>query len=139
MITEISIDGTVGAPALIASKYTDYVAILYAYYMLGDLYNLMDNTIMVADTVSRGKKGTDSGGGQRNCKIELAEPVMADLKEMKKDLVPFMHGVYNVYQTKLEELNNTINFAQAIRDRDETFKQMLSQRVGQAAMLHMLD
>ena len=139
MITEISIDGTVGAPALIASKYTDYVAILYAYYMLGDLYNLMDNTIMVAETVSRAKKGTDSGGGQRNCKIELAEPVMADLKEMKKDLVPFMHGVYNVYQTKLEELNNTINFAQAIRDRDETFKQMLSQRVGQAAMLHMLD
>jgi len=139
IITEISIDGTAGAPPLIAGKYTDYVSILYAYYMLGDLYNLMDNTIMVANTVSRAKKGTDSGGGQRSCKIELVEPIMADLNEMKEDLVPFMHGVYDVYQTKLEELNNTINFAQAIRQRDETFKQMLSERVGQAAMLHMLN
>ena len=139
MITEISIDGTPGAPALIASKYTDYVSILYAYYMLGDLYNLMDNTIVAADTVSRSKKGTDSGAGQRTCKIELAEPVMANLKEMKKDLVPFMHGVYNAYQTRLEELNNTIDFAQAIKERDDTFKQKLSERVGQAAMLHMLN
>ncbi len=115
MITEISIDGSAVAPSLIASKYTDYVSILYAYYMLGDLYNLMDNTIQVADTVSKAKKGTDSGGGQRNCKITLAEPVMADLKNMKQDLVPFMHGVYDAYQAKLEELNSTIDFAASHR------------------------
>jgi conjugative transfer pilus assembly protein TraH len=139
MITEISIDGTVAAAPLIASKYTDYVAILYAYYIMGDLYNLMDNTVAVADTVSRAKKGTDAGGGQRNCKIELAEPIMADIRQMKKDLVPFMQGVYEAYQTKLEELNNTIDFAQAIKERDDTFKQMLSERVGQAAMQHMLN
>ena len=64
---------------------------------------------------------------------------MADIRQMKKDLVPFMHGVYEAYQTKLEELNNTIDFAQAIKERDETFKQMLSERVGQAAMQHMLN
>ncbi len=139
MITEINIDGTAGAPPLIAAKYADYVSILYAYYMLGDLYNLMDNTILTAETVSRAKKGTDSGGGQHSCKIELVEPIMGDLRKMREDLLPFMHGIYALYQAKLLELNNTIDFAQAIQQRDEYFKQMLSERVGQAAVRHMLN
>lgn len=136
MITELTIDGSPGATARVATRYSDYVAILYAYFMLGDLYNLMDNTLATAEILHNAKRGTDSGEGQSTCKIELAAPAMAGLAKMQQDLIPFMHGVYDAYQSKLAELNSTLDFARAIKERDQAFKDGLSERISRARMLH---
>jgi conjugative transfer pilus assembly protein TraH len=90
--------GTNSNPADIAMRLADWAGSVYIYSMFSDYYKYLDDVLSYADHLITAQKGSETGGQQHACQIELAQGAMRYLKEMKKQVGPMMQAAYESHR-----------------------------------------
>ncbi|MFZ2633655.1 MAG: conjugal transfer protein TraH [Desulfosalsimonadaceae bacterium] len=104
IVGDVASQGAAASPTAIADMYADVVASAYAYVMMTDLYDTIQSVIETGDVIVANTQGSANATQQNYCHIELASPIIAELKKMKDTLPEYVRAARNQYSAKLTEL-----------------------------------
>lgn len=130
--SEISQSGDNTAQIIInsAAAYSDYVASIVAYNMLGDLAAGIQEALSTALKLQNAQKGAAAPNNQANCKIELSADGFALLLEKKHALIDIMRRVYPEFETKIAQINTTLENNRILAERSEMVQTKIREQFG---------
>lgn len=132
MKTTIASAGTNAAAEIqtTASMYSEYVASLISYSMVGDLYAGIQAAIFSAKEIRRKKQGATNPNDQINCQVETADGAIRLLEDIQKNLTILSGDMYTAFGVKIEELNASLKMNDAALARSSHVKKKVQALFG---------
>ncbi len=87
----------------VVRPYSEIAASAYTYAMITDLYETTSQVINTAETIAKNKQGTDSGGGQKDCQLQLAQGAITSLGRMKEKIRAYKIAVTRDYDMSVNQ------------------------------------
>ena len=126
IVTNVKEEGEQAAASDIAAIYTPSASAAYAYAIMVDLFDEINTAIDTANSITSNAQGSQNATSQNTCHMELAQPAIKQLDEMRRSLQVYLEAARSQFIVKLTELNAYQQYNAVNSDAGKTINDALS-------------
>jgi conjugative transfer pilus assembly protein TraH len=115
-----------------ASTYSDYIASLIAYRMIGDLYTGLNESLNTLEALKRNEKGAANPANQTYCNKDLAADGFAAVEIEKVILLRVMNDMHKEFEAKINVINASLLINETIMAKNAILTNKVKSLFGSA-------